>query len=46
MKLGIAAIIKNFKIKTDSRVDYPIKMNPKSMQIEPVGGFMVEFEKI
>ncbi|XP_070493934.1 uncharacterized protein [Chironomus tepperi] len=46
VKLGIAMIIKNFKITPDSKMEYPIKLNPKAPGIDPLDGFWLNFEKI
>lgn len=46
VKYGIAMIIKNFKVMPDASMKYPLKIDPKNPQLEPKGGFLLNFEKI
>ncbi|CAG9806322.1 unnamed protein product [Chironomus riparius] len=46
VKYGIATIIKNFKVTPDANMKYPMKMDPKNPQLEPKGGFLLNFEKV
>ncbi|KAL7026345.1 hypothetical protein ACKWTF_013877 [Chironomus riparius] len=46
VKFGIAMILKNFKVMPDSKMEYPIKLNPKAPGIDPLNGFWLNFQKI
>lgn len=46
MKLALIFILKNFKLTTDPSVKFPIVMDPKKLNTEPMGGFKIKFEKI
>ena len=46
VKYGVAEIIKNFKIKPGKNMKYPLKINPLCQQLEPIGGFVLNFKKI
>lgn len=44
---GVATIIKNFKVTTDTmKLSLPIRFDPKSMGGDPVGGPWVKLEKL
>ncbi|KAG5668821.1 hypothetical protein PVAND_016744 [Polypedilum vanderplanki] len=46
VKFGVATIIKNFKVTPNSKMKYPIKLNPKATNLEPIGGYQLDFEKV
>lgn len=47
VKFAVATIIKNFNVKVDkTKVQYPLKLNPTTVLLEPIGGFLVNFERI
>jgi hypothetical protein len=46
VKLGIAYVIKNFKITPAPEMKFPIKMGPAKITLEPENGYPLKFEKI
>jgi len=46
VKVGVAKVIQNFKVTPDPKLQYPLKMDPKSTLIEPIGKFPLKFERI
>lgn len=46
VKFTLATIVKNFTIEADSRLQYPIKVDPLSPAFTPEGGFLVKMKKI
>lgn len=46
VKLGIASVIKNFKLTPGPEMTFPIKMGPGKPFLEPANGFMLKFERI
>nr|ARO50440.1 cytochrome P450 [Chironomus tentans] len=45
VKFGVAMIIKNFKVTPNSKMEYPIKLNPKSPGMDPITGFWLNLRK-
>ncbi|KAG5669765.1 hypothetical protein PVAND_000059 [Polypedilum vanderplanki] len=46
VKYGLALIIKNFKVTSNPKMKYPIKLNPKTPMMEPIGGYWINIEKV
>lgn len=46
VKLGIASVIKNFKLTPGPEMKFPIKLAPEKTTLEPPGGFMLKFERV
>lgn len=46
VKFALAVIVKNFKLLPHPRTQYPLKINPGSVQLEPVNRFWMKFKKI
>lgn len=46
VKFTLATIVQNYIIESDSRMQYPIKVDPVSPAFMPVGGFWVKMKKI
>ena len=46
VKVGVAKIIQNFRVTPDPRFKYPIKLDPKATTMEPIGKFLLKFERV
>lgn len=43
-RVGLAVLLKNFKFSLNPKTEVPIKMDPKSFTLFPLGGVWVNIE--
>ncbi|KAG5674906.1 hypothetical protein PVAND_004851 [Polypedilum vanderplanki] len=46
VKFAIATTLRNYKLKLNPKMKYPIKLDPKNPLLEPEGGFHLDLERI